>query len=95
MTGRRTKVLNFENFKNARWHELYVFFANGNPPLGLQLLVLNTIFLGFIVFRRATAKYHLRKSTAFLVQALLIAANVIFMFQQEALKAALQFRHFV
>jgi hypothetical protein len=86
-------VLNIENFKNARWGELFAFFAQGYPPLGLQLLVLNTIFLGFIVFRRATAKHQMRKSSAYLIQAVLIASNLIFMFQKETLDAASTIKH--
>jgi heme/copper-type cytochrome/quinol oxidase subunit 3 len=81
-------VLNFENFRNARWSDLYAFFAQGSPPLGLQLLVINTIFLAFVVFRRATAKHQMRKSSAYAIQAVLIAANLIFMFQKEAVDAA-------
>ena len=86
-------MLSIENFKNARWSELFAFFAQGNPPLGLQLLILNTIFLGFVVFRRATAKHQMRKSSAYLIQAVLIASNLIFMFQKEALDAALTMKH--
>jgi hypothetical protein len=86
-------VLDFENFKNARWSELFAFFAQGYPPLGLQLLALNTIFLGFVVFRRATAKHQMRKSTAYLIQAVLIASNLMFMFQKEAIDAATTIKH--
>lgn len=86
-------MLNIENFKNARWSELFAFFAQGNPPLGLQLLVLNTIFLGFVVFRRATAKHQMRKSTAYMIQAVLIASNLMFMFQKEAIDAATSIKH--
>lgn len=86
-------MLNIENFKNARWSELFAFFAQGYPPLGLQLLVLNTIFLGFVAFRRATAKYQMRKSSAYLIQAVLIASNLMFMFQKEALDAASAIKH--
>ena len=86
-------MLNIENFRNARWSELFAFFAQGNPPLGLQLLVLNTIFLGFVVFRRATAKHQMRKSTAYMIQAVLIASNLMFMFQKEAIDAATSIKH--
>jgi hypothetical protein len=86
-------VLNIENFKNARWSDLFAFFAQGNPPLGLQLLILNTIFLGFVVFRRATAKHQMRKSSAYVIQAVLIATNLMFMFQKEALDAATNIKH--
>ncbi len=86
-------MLSIENFKNARWSELFAFFAQGNPPLGLQLLVLNTIFLGFVVFRRASSKHQMRKSSAYLIQAVLIASNLVFMFQKEALDATSIIKH--
>jgi hypothetical protein len=84
-----------QNFKNARWGELYSFFAQGNPPLVLQLLLLNTVFLGFIVYRRATAKYHMRKSSALIFQAFLIAINLVFMFQKETFNAAMAVKQFI
>jgi hypothetical protein len=88
-------MLNIENFKNARWGDLYIFFAEGNPPLGLQLLVLNTVFLGFIVFRRATSKYHMRKSTAYAIQAMLLVTNFMFMFQKQTINAAIAVKHMI
>jgi uncharacterized protein YegP (UPF0339 family) len=88
-------VLDLNNFKNARWGELYAFFANGNPPIVLQLLVLNTIFLGFIIYRRATAKFHMRKSSALMFQFALIAINLAVMFQKETMNAAMAVKHFI
>lgn len=72
----------------ARWDQLYAFFADGNPPLALQLLLLNTIFMAFFFFRRATTKYHMRKNTAYFVQGLLIATNVLIMFQHDVISFA-------
>jgi hypothetical protein len=88
-------VLSIDHFKNARWGDLYAFFAQGNPPLVLQLLILNTIFLGFIVYRRATGKFRMRKSSVFAIQMMLVATNVIFMFQKDAFNAAKAFKHMV
>jgi hypothetical protein len=80
-------MFDFEHFKNARWGELYAFFAAGNPPLALQLLILNTVFLMFLVIRKIKTKYHMRRSTSLAVQALLVMANVAVMFQQDTFKA--------
>jgi hypothetical protein len=67
----------------APWHELYAFFAAGNPPLILQLLGLNTIFFVIYCFRAAHTKYALRAGAAFAVQFLLISANAVLMFQRQ------------
>ena len=79
----------------ARWDELYNFFADGYPPLIVKLLVINTIFLMFYVFRRATAKHRLRPTTAYAVQGLLIATNALAMFQNDVLGLATGARSFV
>jgi hypothetical protein len=91
----REAVLNPDNFVNARWHDLYVFFAAGHPPLYWQLLALNTLFLTAIVVRKARAKFHMRKSTAYFIQATLIFSNCIVMFQKETVDAALSVRHLI
>ena len=88
-------MLNIENFQNARWDELYAFFAQGNPPLVLQLLLLNTVFLAFVVYRRVTSKFQVRKSSALMFQAFLILINLAFMFQKETLNAAMAMKHLI
>jgi uncharacterized protein YegP (UPF0339 family) len=88
-------MLNVENFNNARWGEFYAFFANGNPPLAFQLLILNTIFLGFVVYRRAKGKFRMRKSSVLFIQGVLIATNMIIMFQKETYSAAMAVKHFI
>jgi hypothetical protein len=65
---------------NARWQDLYTFFAAGNPPLALRLMAINTIILVYFVMRRARGKNPVQGQTAFVVQALLIAANLFIMF---------------
>lgn len=72
----------------ARWDQLYAFLADGNPPLALQILLLNTVFLAFFVFRRATTKYRMRNNTAYAVQGLLIASNILILFQHDMLGMA-------
>jgi hypothetical protein len=68
-------------FYQARWHELYAFFANGQPPLALQLLVVNTLFFVVFIMRRARGARSLRAQTATTVQGLLIFANTVVLFQ--------------
>jgi hypothetical protein len=81
-------MFNFEHFKNARWGDLYAFFAAGNPPLALQLMMLNTAFLGFMIYRKLSRKYKVRRSTTLALQFFLIAANLVLMFQKDALNVA-------
>ncbi|MGB8312861.1 MAG: hypothetical protein WCE69_00065, partial [Aestuariivirga sp.] len=57
-----------ELFREARWDELYAFFAAGNPPLVLQLLVLNTIVFMVFMLRRMRGVRTLRSETASMVQ---------------------------
>jgi hypothetical protein len=69
----------------ARWDQLYDYFVSGYPPLVLQLLAINTVFLVFFAIRRATAKHKLRSNTAYAVQGLLIASNALVMFNNDIL----------
>ena len=73
-------------FWAADWEGLYRSLAKGNPPLVLQLLALNTIFFILYVVRRITAKHRLRSTTREVVQLLLIAINLVVVFQEDAVK---------
>jgi hypothetical protein len=68
-------------FFQARWGELYGFFAEGQPPLLAQLLVVNTIFFVVFIMRRMRGAHTLRAQTATTVQGLLIFANTMVLFQ--------------
>ncbi len=68
-------------FYQARWHELYAFFAEGHPPLAVQLLVVNTIFFVVFILRRARGVRSMRAQTATTVQGFLIFANAVVLFQ--------------
>jgi hypothetical protein len=67
-------------FYAARWGDLYQFFAAGNPPLVLQLLLVNTAVLIYFIIRRWRGKTRLQSKTAYVIQGLLIAANATLMF---------------
>ena len=68
-------------FYQAQWNELYAFFAEGDPPLAVQLLVVNTIFFVVFILRRARGARSLRSETAMVVQGLLLFANASILFQ--------------
>jgi hypothetical protein len=67
----------------AFWDELYVYFARGDPPLALQLLALNSIVLIILMIRRMRGAPALRSDTYRLVQALLIFATTLVVFEVE------------
>jgi hypothetical protein len=62
-------------FERARWGELHRFFTDGNPPLILLLLALNTIFLMIYVYRKVKAKHKMHPNTVYAVQIILIGCN--------------------
>jgi hypothetical protein len=73
-------------FWAADWDGLYRFLAAGNPPLALQLLVLNTIFLIIYIVRRKAAKNRLRNQTVEIIQLFLLMANIAVVLQEDMLK---------
>lgn len=79
-----------EFFQNVPWHQLTDFFANGNPPLAIRILILNTLFLMIFAYRRARGIPTMRDKTAMWAQGFLIAANALILFQPE-IQAGLQY----
>jgi hypothetical protein len=69
-------------FWQANWEELYDFFAQGTPPLAIQLLVINTLFFMVWIVRRLRGAPALRRQTAITVEAILILTNMFMMFRQ-------------
>ena len=72
-----------EFFQNAPWHHLHDFLANGNPPLVVRLLILNTIFFALFAYRRARGLPVMNAKAALRVQSFLIAANALLLFEPE------------
>jgi hypothetical protein len=71
-----------ELFEDARWDELYAFFARGRPPLIAQILAINTVVFMLFIVRRMRGASTLRSETASLVQSLLLVANMLAIFQE-------------
>jgi hypothetical protein len=71
-------------FWSADWDGLYRVLAKGNPPLALQLLAVNTIFLVFYIVRKATTKHRMRSQTVEIIQLFLLVANLAVVFQEQA-----------
>jgi len=68
-------------FYQVRWGETFAFFSEGDPPLAVQLMAVNTIFFVVFILRRARGARSLRAETAMAIQGLLIAANSVVLFQ--------------
>ncbi len=70
-------------FQSAPWHQVSDFLAEGNPPLAIRILLLNTLFLIIFAYRRARGLPSMREKTALRVQGFLIAANTLILFELE------------
>ncbi len=71
----------FDLVQRTPWEQLIGFFAQGNPPIIVQILILNGIFILWFASRRMRKAKPLRKETASTVQSLLLAVNVVAVFQ--------------
>ncbi|MBI2719686.1 MAG: hypothetical protein HY245_08770 [Rhizobiales bacterium] len=68
---------------NAPWSQFYDVMADGQPPMILRILLVNTLFFILFVVRRARGVRAMRQSTAIKVQALLVVSNMLILFQSE------------
>ena len=62
-------------FETSDWIMAREFMLKGEPPLFLQLLILNTVALIIWIFRRARGNKAMRQATVNTVQTMLILAN--------------------
>ncbi|MFN0193606.1 MAG: hypothetical protein ACKVP5_16810 [Aestuariivirga sp.] len=69
------------------WNEFYRILSAGDPPLALQLLVVNTIFFIYFVVRRMRGATSMRREVATTVQGLMLFANVAVLFEDQLLGA--------
>lgn len=72
-----------ELFRRARWDQAYDFLASGDPPIIFRLLAINTLFLILFVLRRVRSPQRMREGTVMHIQALLIGANCLILFQND------------
>lgn len=73
----------FELFQRARWDQAYDYLASGDPPMIAKLLAINTIFFILYIVRKMRVEHKMRDSTVMQVQALLVVANVLILFQRD------------
>lgn len=72
-----------ELFNRARWDQAATFLESGDPPMIFRLLAINTIFLIFYIIRRAGSNAKLKQGVVMQVQAILIIANFLILFQRD------------
>ena len=72
-------MLDFINKIN--WGEYVSLLETGDPPLILQLLFLNTIYMIWWIVRRWQGKRAMNPATASTIQLLLLAANMFILFK--------------
>jgi hypothetical protein len=72
-----------ELFGRARWDQAYDFLHSGDPPMIYRLLAINTVFLTFYVIRRTRTQHKMKDQTVLQVQALLLLANFLILFQRD------------
>ena len=70
-------------FFRTPWHTFYDVLAEGHPPMIARILALNTVFFILFMVRRAKGARALRERTAVMVQATLILANGLILFQDQ------------
>jgi hypothetical protein len=75
-----------ELFQRARWDQAFDYLAAGDPPMIFRLLAINTIFVIFYIIRKAKTEHKLRQSTVVQVQGLLVAANLLILFQRDIMR---------
>ena len=71
----------FDLFQRTPWEQLFGYFARGNPPIIVQILIQNAIFFLWFASRRMRKAKPLRKETASNVQSILLAVNMAAVFQ--------------
>ena len=71
----------FDWAERVNWGEYVNLLESGNPPLIVQFLILNTIFMIWWIVRRWQGKAALRRKTAIIMQSLLVGANLFILFR--------------
>ncbi len=75
-----------DQIMNAPWWQLVDFFTKGDPPLIVEVMLLNTVFLIIVIIRRAKGIETLRSDSMSLVQGLIILSNAMVLFQDQIIR---------
>ena len=68
--------------ERVRWQDIYDLLSSGYPPLILQLLAINMIFLILFILRRIWGRQS-SENTSHTIQFLLILANCLIVYEQK------------
>ena len=68
--------------ERARWEDIYTLLTSGHPPLILQMLANNTIFLILFMLKRIWGRRG-TENTSHAIQILLIVANGMIVYEQK------------
>ena len=72
-----------ELLRRTRWDQAYSFLESGDPPMVFRILAINTAFLIFYIIRRTRVDFPMKQHTVIQVQALLLLANCLILFQRD------------
>jgi uncharacterized protein (DUF983 family) len=72
-----------ELLNRTRWDQAYDFLAAGDPPMMLRILGVNTLFFIFYMIRRTQINFPMKQHTVIQVQAFLLLANALILFQHD------------
>jgi hypothetical protein len=75
-----------DQIMNAPWWQLVDFFTKGNPPLIVEVMLLNTVFLIIVIIRRAKGIVTMHSDSMSLVQGLIILSNAMVLFQDQIIR---------
>jgi hypothetical protein len=70
-----------EYIKQAHWDDIYTVLMTGNPPLALQLLIVNLVFFLIFAFRRLRGKKTKQNNASYFVHGLIVFANAALLFE--------------
>ena len=65
-----------ELVQRVNWDEYALILSQGNPSIGMQLLIVNAMLLGYWLVRRAAKRKPRRQQSGWLLQAMFVLANV-------------------
>jgi hypothetical protein len=69
-------MINLDMIQRTRWSDFHSFFMAGDPPIILRLLLLNTIFMVYVIIKRVRAKRKIDATSSLVVQGILICLRV-------------------
>jgi hypothetical protein len=64
-----------EMLQRVNWDEYILMMSQGSPPVGLQLVAVNALLVGYWLVQRARRRKS-RPGSAWMLQILFVAANI-------------------